>query len=42
MPAMRDALMGKPLAAAWPVATAVIAIVAGAVAAVAIFERQEL
>ncbi|HUQ80074.1 MAG TPA: ABC transporter permease [Gemmatimonadaceae bacterium] len=42
MPAMGNALVGKPLAAAWPVATAVVAIVAGALAAVAIFERQEL
>ena len=40
--AMGNALMGKPVAAAWPVATAVVAIVGGAVAAVRIFERQEL
>ena len=42
LPAMGDALMGKPVAAAWPVATAVVVIVGGVLAAVAIFERQEL
>jgi ABC-2 type transport system permease protein len=42
MPAMRDALRGEAIAAAWPVATAVAAIVVGAVAAITIFERQEL
>jgi len=39
---MGNALMGKPVAVAWPLATAAIAIVGGALAAVAIFERQEL
>jgi ABC-2 type transport system permease protein len=42
LPAMGNALVGKPVAVAWPLATAVVAIVAGAVAAVKIFERQEL
>jgi len=42
MPAMGNALMGKPVAAAWPLVTAVVAIVGGTLAAVAIFERQEL
>jgi ABC-2 type transport system permease protein len=42
MPAMRDALMGQVVASGWPVATAVVAIVGIAVAAVRIFERQEL
>ena len=42
MPAMRDALMGEAMSSAWPAATAVAAIVLGAVAAVGIFERQEL
>ena len=42
VPAMRDALMGEALSAGWPVATAAAAIVAGAVGAVWIFERQEL
>ena len=41
-PAMRDALLGETLSLAWPVATAVAAIVGGTVAAVRIFERQEL
>ena len=41
-PAMSGALIGKELALGWPTATAVAAIVAGAVAAVRIFERQEL
>lgn len=40
--AMRDALRGETLSVAWPAATAVVAIVGGAVAAVWIFERQEL
>ena len=40
--AMRDALMGEPMAAGWPVATAIVATLAGAAAAVAIFRRQEL
>ena len=42
MPAMGDALTGHGLSLGWPVATAVGAIVAGVVAAVRIFERQEL
>ena len=42
MPAMRDALMGQPLSAGWPVATAIVGIAAGTVAAVKILERQEL
>lgn len=41
-PAMRDALMGKAMSLGWPVTTAVAAIVVGAVAAMRIFERQEL
>jgi ABC-2 type transport system permease protein len=41
-PAMRDALRGEALSLAWPAATAVAAIVGGAMAAVRIFERQEL
>lgn len=41
-PAMRDALRGEALSVAWPAATAVAAIVGGAMAAVLIFERQEL
>ena len=41
-PAMSGALMGKELALGWPAATAVVAIGLGAVAAVRIFERQEL
>ena len=41
-PAMRDALLGEALSLAWPAATAVAAIVGGTVAAVRIFERQEL
>jgi hypothetical protein len=40
--ATRVALTEEALAAAWPVAAAVAAIAVGAVAAVAIFERQEL
>jgi ABC-2 type transport system permease protein len=42
MPATRDALLGEPLSSGWPVATAVAAIIVGVVAAVAVFERQEL
>ena len=42
MPAMRDALMGRPVSAGWPVGTAVVAILAGIVTAVRIFERREL
>lgn len=41
-PAMSSALMGKQLSLGWPVATAVIAIAVGTVAAVRVFERQEL
>lgn len=42
MAAMRAALMGQGMSLGWPVTTAVAAIVVGAVAAVRIFERQEL
>jgi ABC-2 type transport system permease protein len=42
LPAMRDALMGQAMSLGWPVTTAVAAIVVGVVAAVRIFERQEL
>jgi ABC-2 type transport system permease protein len=42
VPAMRDALMGEAVSSGWPVTTAVAAIMLGAVAAVWIFERQEL
>jgi ABC-2 type transport system permease protein len=42
LPAMRDALMGQPVSAGWPAATAVMAIVVGSLAGVKIFERQEL
>jgi hypothetical protein len=42
MPAMSDALMGRPLSAHWPVATAVAATLAGVWMAVRVFERQEL
>ena len=41
-PAMSSALVGKELSLGWPVATAVIAIAVGTVAAVRVFERQEL
>ena len=41
-PAMRDALMGRPLSLGWPLATAVVAVAAGTVAAIGLFERQEL
>jgi len=41
-PAISGALVGKGLALGWPVATAVVAIGVGTVAAVRIFERQEL
>jgi ABC-2 type transport system permease protein len=40
--AIRNTLRGESMAAGWPVATAAIAIVAGAMAAMRIFERQEL
>ena len=42
MPAMRAALLGEAVSSGWPVATAVVAIVVGVMAAVRIFERQEL
>jgi ABC-2 type transport system permease protein len=42
LPAMRHALVGQAVASGWPVATALGAIVVGAVAAVGIFKRQEL
>lgn len=42
VPAMRDALMGEEVSSGWPVTTGVAAIVVGAMAAVRIFERQEL
>jgi ABC-2 type transport system permease protein len=41
-PAMRDALRGEAMSSAWPIATAVAAIVVTGVAAVRVFERQEL
>lgn len=41
-PALRGALMGEPLAVAWPIATALVAVVLGVTGAVWIFERQEL
>jgi hypothetical protein len=41
-PAMRDALMGQDLSLGWPLATAVLAVAAGTVAAMRLFERQEL
>lgn len=41
-PAQRDALMGNVVSSGWLVTTAAGAIVVGAVAAVRIFERQEL
>jgi len=40
--AVGNALVGQPMPAVWPVVTAVAAIAVGAVAAVRIFERQEL
>ena len=42
MPAMRDALMGEPIAAAWQVGTAVLAMAMGVVLAMRVFERKEL
>jgi ABC-2 type transport system permease protein len=42
LPAMRDALMGDALSAGWPLASAVTLMLVGAVAAVRIFERQEI
>jgi ABC-2 type transport system permease protein len=41
-PALRDALTGEPLSVGWPIATALVAIVATVIAAVRIFERKEL
>ena len=41
-PAMRDALLGQSLSLGWPLATAVVAVAAGTVAAIGLFERQEL
>ena len=41
-PAMRDALMGASISAGWPVASSVAALVVMTIAAVKIFERQEL
>jgi ABC-2 type transport system permease protein len=41
-PAMRDALMGETLSLGWPLATAVLAMAVGTVAAMRLFERQEL
>jgi ABC-2 type transport system permease protein len=38
----RDVLRGEAVPLGWPLATAVVAIVAGAVGAVRVFERQEL
>lgn len=40
--AIRAAVSGAPISAGWPVVTAMIAIVVGAMAAMRIFERQEL
>ena len=42
VPAMRDALRGAAVSSGWPVTTAVAAILIGAVAAVRVFEGQEL
>lgn len=42
MPAIDNVLRSRPTSLGWPVGTAVIAIVLGALAAVAIFEQQEL
>ena len=42
VPAMNHALLGQPVSLGWPVTSALAAIVLAAVAAVAIFERQEL
>ena len=42
MAAMRDALLGEPMSAAWPVVSGVAAIVLGVVMAVGIFDRKEL
>jgi hypothetical protein len=42
MPAMSRALTGETLSLGWSMTTAVAAIAVGALAAVRIFERQEL
>ena len=42
VPAIDRALLARPVSLGWPVMTALAAIALGAVAAVAIFERQEL
>jgi ABC-2 type transport system permease protein len=42
VPAMDHALMARPMSLGWPVTSALAVIVLGAVAAVTIFERQEL
>ena len=42
MPAMDKLLMARPASLGWPLTSAVVVIVLGALAAVAIFERQEL
>jgi ABC-2 type transport system permease protein len=42
LPAMRDALMGQRMSLGFPVTTAVAAMAVGTVAAIRIFERQEL
>lgn len=41
-PSMGRALLGKATALGWPIATAVAAIVIGTIAAIRVFERQEL
>ena len=41
-PAIGAALLGKPLAVGWPVATAALGLVIGVLASVKVFERQEL
>jgi len=42
VPAMSAALKGAAVSSGWPVTTAVAAIVVGAIAAVGVFEKQEL
>jgi ABC-2 type transport system permease protein len=42
IPAMGHALLGQPMSLGWPVATALAGIMVGVLAAVRIFERQEL
>jgi hypothetical protein len=39
---MGHALLGQPMSLGWPVATALAGIMVGVLAAVRIFERQEL